>query len=393
MLLLNYSGLQTPISVLQLRIYANASLIALHSALQVNNALGGAFSIGGTLNQGVFATVSTASVQVGDVGPGTYNLTNGSLVASAALSVGGNFPAHFNQFGGSNYTANLQLYTSGEFDLFGGSLTASNVIYRPGSSLAGNFNQHGGAVTAAVLYVTMGEYRLAGGTLSCSEVQLPGVTSTFDEPDMGDFIQTGGTNLANSVSVGNFPPPFLNAFPSGSYTLSNGVVTTTSTAIGPFGHMEQYGGAHIADSLQLEGGDIAANVAARAPYMLNNGLLSTHRLSMNLGYFAQNGGTNQIAGELTVTSETRYNSDFELRAGLLQSSNTVVISNPQGAGGFTQSGGTHIVSNLLYISRTNGSSQVGAFDVDFLLTGGQLVVAEYSDRWWRYLSPSRRQSD
>src|SRR5215469_7796083 len=71
-LLLNYFGFQTPLSVKQLRIYSNGALIALHSALQVDNILGGAFSIGGALSQGANATVSTASVQVGDIGPGTY---------------------------------------------------------------------------------------------------------------------------------------------------------------------------------------------------------------------------------------------------------------------------------------------------------------------------------
>src|SRR6267142_900164 len=222
MLLLNYFGFQTPLSVKQLRIYPNGALIALHSALQVDNVLGGAFSIGGALNQGANSIVSTASVQVGDIGPGTYNLTNGSLVATAALSVGGNFPARFNQFGGSNYTADVQLYTSGEYDLFGGSLTASNIIYRPGSSTAGNFNQFGGAAKVGAIYVTMARYYLAGGILSCSDLELPGVTSIFDYPDIGNFVQTGGTNFSSLVSIGNFPPPNMNAFPSGDYTLSNG---------------------------------------------------------------------------------------------------------------------------------------------------------------------------
>src|SRR5678810_396345 len=49
-LLLNYSGFQTPLSVKQLRIYRNGALVALSSALQVDNILGGAFSIGGALN-------------------------------------------------------------------------------------------------------------------------------------------------------------------------------------------------------------------------------------------------------------------------------------------------------------------------------------------------------
>jgi len=289
-LVLDNAGLEMPVSVLQLRIYADATLLTLHSALEVNNALGGAFSIGGALNQGDFSTVSTASVQIGDVGPGEYNLTNGNLVASAALSVGGNFPARFNQFGGSNYTADVQLYTSGEYDLFGGNLTVSNIIYRPGSSSAGNFNQYGGTVTGGVVYVTMGNYRLAGGILSCSEMQLPGVTSVFDYPDMANFLQAGGTNFTSSVSIGNFPPPYVNAFPSGHYALSNGVLITTSTSLGPYGSMEQYGGVHIADSLELNGGQTGPNVFISPAYTLNDGVLSVNHLSMNLGNFVQKGG-------------------------------------------------------------------------------------------------------
>jgi hypothetical protein len=373
-LLLNYFGFQTPLSVKQLRIYSNGALVALQSALQVDNILGGAFSIGGALNQGANATVSTASIQVGDIGPGTYNLTNGALVASAALSVGGNFPSQFNQFGGSNYSADVQLYTSGEYDLFDGSLIASNIIYRPATSMAGNFNQYGGAANVGTIYVTMGQYYLAAGTLICSGLQLPGVTSSFDNPDLANFLQTGGTNSASLVSIGNFPPLFLNAFPSGDYTLSNGVLVTTTTSMGPFGTFLQSGGTHISDSLQLEGGEIAPNVGNAPTYTLAGGMLSTHSLATELGRFVQTGGTNQVAGDLTVFPRSRYNSDFQLQGGLLQSSNTTVISNPEAAGGFSQNGGTQTVANLLTISRTTGSSpnRFSAYNVDFMITGGQL---------------------
>lgn len=40
-----------------------------------------------------------------------------------------------------------------------------------------------------------------------------------------------------------------------------------------------------------------------------------------------------------------------------------------------QSGGTQIVSNLLYVSRTNISpNEISAYDLDFLLSGGELVA-------------------
>jgi hypothetical protein len=373
-LLLNYSGFETPLSVKQLRIYPNGALIALQSGLQVDNALGGAFSIGGSLNQGANSTVSTASLEVGDIGPGTYNLTNGTLTATAALSVGGNFPSQFNQFGGSNYTADVQLYTSGEYDFFGGSLLASNILYRPATSMAGNFNQYGGSANVGGIYVTMGQYYLAAGMLNCSDLELPGVTSSWDVPDLASFLQTGGTNLSGLVSIGNIPPLFLNAFPSGDYTLSNGVLVTTTTSIGPFGSMVQSGGTHIMDSLQLEGGETAPNVANAPSYTLAGGVLATHSLGTALGRFVQTDGTNQVARELMVMPKTRYNSDFQLQGGLLQSSNTTVISNPEAAGGFTQSGGTQTVTNLLTVSRISGSApeRFSAYNIDFLFSGGQL---------------------
>jgi hypothetical protein len=77
-----------------------------------------------------------------------------------------------------------------------------------------------------------------------------------------------------------------------------------------------------------------------------------------------------------VLPRTRYNSDFELQGGLLQSSNTTVICNPEAAGGFTQSGGIQVVTNLLTISRTSGSSpeRFSAYNIDFMISGGQLTA-------------------
>src|SRR5438270_74690 len=76
-LLLNYFGFQTPLAVQQLIINSNTDLTTLSSALNVHNLMGGAFSIGGTLNQGEYSTVSALNLAIGDIRPGVYNLTNG----------------------------------------------------------------------------------------------------------------------------------------------------------------------------------------------------------------------------------------------------------------------------------------------------------------------------
>src|SRR5262249_3586249 len=160
--------------------------------------------------------------------------------------------------------------------------------------------------------------------------------------DLASFLQTGGTNFTGVLNIGTFPPPFFNASPSGSYTLSNGVLETSSTVLGPFGNMEQWGGIHSANSLELSGDETAPFAASPASYTFRNGVISTRALSLSLGRFVQRGGTNQIAGNLTVMSRNQDNSSFGLSAGLLISSNTIVVCDTDSGGGFTQSGGTQI---------------------------------------------------
>src|ERR1044071_6195026 len=191
LLLLNYAGFAVPLTVNSLVIGTNSGVTALASARNVNGASGGAVSIGGVLNHGEGAAISTANLTIGDVGPGAYNMTNGALQVSGVQTVGGNFASAFRQFCGTNYAMKVALLSGGEYDLYGGNLTTSNLIYRAGS---GTFNQYGGVVKPDRMYVTMSTYVQAGGIFSCGDVELPGVTSQFDYADLGFFLQMAGTN-------------------------------------------------------------------------------------------------------------------------------------------------------------------------------------------------------
>src|SRR5207248_1360799 len=98
---------------------SNSAIIMLSSALQINNdpfgyfgSGTGAFSIGGTFSQGDFSTVTAGFMRLGDIGPGVYNLTNGSVTIGVEY-VGSNYPALFNQFGGTNSTS-LRVISGGE---------------------------------------------------------------------------------------------------------------------------------------------------------------------------------------------------------------------------------------------------------------------------------------
>lgn len=282
-LLLNYFGFEKPLVVQQLAVNQGAALTALASAVEVRNS-SGAFSIGGAFNQGEFSSVSSSSLQIGDVGPGTYNLTNGILRATNVVNLGGNYSARFSQL--------------------------------------------------------------------------------------------GGTNSTSLISIGSCAPPYLNASSWGVYALSDGVLATTNTSIGPWGTLNQSGGTHATSSLELNGDQTGPAWADYGQYTLTGGMLLSQRIYLGLGDFLQTGGTNEVAGNLTVNSRGFYNSAFGLAGGLLATSNTTVACTVFGGGGFTQSGGTHIVSNCLTVSRLDSMSSeyTSPYDVDYLFTGGQLIV-------------------
>jgi hypothetical protein len=375
-LLLNNAGFQTSLSVQQLVINSNAALTTLSSLLTVNGNPG-AVSVGGAVNQGDFSIVSAIRLQAGDIGPGIYNLTNGTLAVSDTLLVGG-LPSQFNQFGGTNYPNHVQLLQGGEYNISDGNLTTTDISYPLGNSyIAGTFNQHGGTVKPNALYVNMGGYVLAGGILSCPDVEVPGTLSSRDYVGGGTFLQSGGTNLTTALNIGNYWPPLSGFSSPGDYTLSNGVLVTSTTVLGPWGSFEQSGGRHSTDSLELNGDQTGPTWADYGEYTLTGGMLATRNTYLGLGDFLQSGGTNQVTGDLTVSWRSWFNSTFTLSGGLLQTSNTMVTNTSYTGGGFTQSGGTQIVSNLLTVSRANPgqSAYLDSYNVDFLLTGGQLVAS------------------
>jgi len=372
LLFLNYAGFDKPLTTTQLTIGSNAALTMLSSALNVNNSTGGPFSVGGTLNQGAFSVVSTARLNIGDVGPGVYNMTNGTLLVTDAQTVGGNYSSSFNQFGGTNYPGSVTLQTGGEYCLFGGSLLTRNLYHRNG----GSFRQLGGVMKPDRMVVAVGGYTLGGGLFSCPTVELPGAMSIFDYFGGVGFLQTGGTNQTGSLSLGNAWPPYFNASPWGNYTLSNGVLVTTTTSLGPWGGFTQVGGTHTSGGLAMHGDMVGPYWASYAIYRLVGGTLSTHGIDICVGQFEQSGGTNQVAGDLIATWHGWYGSTFGLSGGLLQTSNTTMICSVYSGSGFTQSGGTQVVSNLLTVSRSDpsASSYENPYSHGFILTGGQLFT-------------------
>jgi hypothetical protein len=364
--LLNYPGLQTPVVIGSanhpgsLLVASNSAVLMLYSTLQIYEFYGefgaelGAFSIGGTFTQGEFSQVHATFLHVGDIGPGVYNFTN-DMISVGTESVGSNFPASFNQFGGTNLS-NLQLLEGGAYNMYDGSF-GTNIIFRDFAS----FNQFGGMVSGNLDFIE-GNYLLAGGILLGSALNVPQPPSFPDSETFGTFIQTGGTNLCGPVNLNFATEPEA---ASGDYYLSNGALFASGPlSVGGTCSFTQTGGVQTNTGISLSGGPGHQQILP-AFFRFEGGVISTLSLNISSSVFNQTGGTNQVAGDITCSGAYYDDEYYSLGAGFLSESNVTILPGPAG-GAFTQSNGVHVVSGLL-------SLMSGVLpNVHYTLTGGAL---------------------
>jgi hypothetical protein len=364
-LLLNFTGLQTPLVLGNtnvnvpgsLIINPGSALVMFSSALQVQNALNGgnpqgAFSIGGTFTESDSSRVTAGFLRLGDIGPAVYNLSNSTLAVDAEFVSG--FPTTFNHQSGTNTATSLDL--AGEYDLFTGFF--GGVINFRG----GTFKQMGGTVSAGLQF-TFGSYLLAGGTLSSPGLALPIPPAAGFVRD-GSVLQTGGTHFTGIISIGTLGPGSLG---TGSYVLSNGVLYASGGVfMGPPGNFTQWGGFQTNAGINLQGTLDRFSVPQPSAYTLAGGLILTPSLNISVGTFTQSGGSNLVSGNVTLSSASGKANIYNLNGGRLADLNTTVDSSTDG--GFFQSGGIHIVTNLLTLTR-----QITNF-AGYVLSGGQLIT-------------------
>jgi hypothetical protein len=381
-LLLNFAGLQTPLTVSNSTnagafvLSSNSVVLMLSSVLQVQNSfLGtpdqeshGAFSIGGTFNEGESSEVAAGFLRVGDIGPGTYNLTN-SLLSAGYETISG--AGLFKQQGGTNLPGILNLQNGGGYDLYSGELNGTLQVEQ-GSALnfyggeidgtveiqGGTLDQQGGQMNAPVSINDFGSYNISGGNAN------GGITLPSDDESGGSVVQTGGTNEPGSLRVG-FGIGLGAGF--GDYTLSNGVLITSQTTVNPWGNFQQSGGIHsIGGALDVIGAMGMENSPVFASYGLSGGLLTASSLTATLCQFTQSGGTNEISGGVLVGA-SQPGSIYTLNNGTLMEANMTVQQSFNG--GFIQNGGVHFIGNVLAVSGTAAGFK------GYVLNGGALTVS------------------
>lgn len=365
-LLLNFAGLQSPFMPQRLMVYSNSGVVALSSALGTSNSQ---FSIGGAFNQGSFSRVTAQILNVGDVGPGVYNLTNGSVSATESYvgafqgNPGYGLSSRFNQFGGTNMTA-LWVIPGGAYNLFDGIFEGDVMCWGEGFT-GSSFNQSGGSFSGE-LHLLIGNYTLSGGTFSTPGLLIPYSLPSSSSFANGSFLQTGGTNFCGSLLVTSGDDGSSSWF--GGYTLSNGVLLVSGPET--LGGLVQSGGTHTNAGMILSG-NTSLHGSYGALYNLNGGTLSTTSIGLSRGEFTQSGGTNQVNGDINISGGGGlYDaiSTFTLSGGLLCDANMTLGIAQRGQ--IIQSGGTHIISNLLSVTGVDFNYPVE----NYTLRGGILSV-------------------
>jgi hypothetical protein len=333
--LLNYAGFQSPLLVTDsVFLGSNSVLLTLGSVLQI----GQDFRVDGTVNHGDNSQVLGQFFYIGDTSPGDYNFSNGLLSARSVI-VGDGVAGSFHQSGGS-FRATDRLIL-GQGDRF---------TFAEGD----------------------GRFELTAGTLVAATIQIGEPNGRLGPPGAdGTFVQTGGSNFAGGLRLGGESD--TTSGNNYTYTLNDGLLVTSNTVVyGGNGNFTQFGGFHhVEGPLAIAGFYGRSFTPFIAQYTLSGGVVTARSLSIDFGTLAQSAGTNQISGDLVIGLKPSMSprSFYNLGGGSLSTSNTFVIDSANGR--FSQSGGTHVVGNLLEVA---GFAPQG-FGPGYTLSAGELIAS------------------
>jgi len=382
-LLLNYAGVAVPLTASSINVGSNSAMTILDSAVNVTNTGNSRLEVGGAVNQGDFPAVNTSVLSLGNIGPGIYNLTNGTLTVVTGYVVGGTFTAQFNQYGGYHSVSTLSItgpnqsagqVGRGEYHLYGGSLGGAVELHQ-----GGLMKQRGGTFVGSVWFD--GTYELDGGSSTNTSLFIPDTSNgyTLGYPS-GAMLQTGGTNQTGPINLGGRGTGDMLYYSplSGAYVLSNGLLLATSTYVDVGGTVTQTGGT-FANSGQLTlGADLLHTSSnpfmfACGQYVLQGGFVAENSIASS-GFFTQSGGTNQVTGTSQISSIASMGNQvahYTLSGGLFTTTG-LALSNAV----MTQSGGSLLTGNLglsATVAPTSYTTSYGYFGYD--LSGGQLSVS------------------
>ncbi len=306
---------------------------------------------------------------------GTYNLSGTLLTDLSAYRqyIGYSGTGTFIQSGGENVISdNLYLGyisgSSGTYTLSGGSLQVNgDIINNSGNS---TLNMDGGTLILSSTSLDVDFFNIgsspgsSGGYTLDSGETLSAFYERIGYNGTGIFTQDGGTHtISGTLSIGD------NASGDGTYTLNGGELSTNIEIIGNDGDatFTQTGGAHTTSGYVYLG---YGSSDSDATYTLSGG---TYDVGGNIANGDGTGTLNIDGGTLTigvgsidvdnfnVGYNTGSNGNHTLGTGETLTAGYERIGS-DGTGTFTQAGGTHTISDDLYLGESSGSS--GAYNLN-----------------------------
>jgi fibronectin-binding autotransporter adhesin len=317
------------------------------------------------------------TIDVSDSGNSlTFNQSAGSISSTQEIvGNGGGGQSIYTQTSGTNSVATAAGLTigngdqsNGTYNLSGASTTLTAGNETLGSSGFATFNQNGGTHTISnALYIAVnssstGIFALNAGSLSVGGGGIQG-GSGYSELDIsGGTLSVAGNITLSTFNLGN------NASTTSGYTLGGTqVLTITNTmAVGASGAgtLTQTGGTNTANYLVL-----GENGTGNGTYNLKSGTLAGTGGEVvgyqGTGVFNQSGGSNSTAGSTLSVGGDGGTGTYNLSGSGSLSSPDELIGYP-GSGTFAQTGGTNTTSELFLGS--------GGDSATYTLSGGTLTV-------------------
>jgi T5SS/PEP-CTERM-associated repeat protein len=355
-----------------------------------NEYLGGAGTFTQTSGTNfISGPVSTPELDIGylsaTTGTAEYLLKGGLLTGpSENIGYGRGDLGDLNQTAGSNETTSLDVGlgsgATGTYELTGSSSLLITGVEYIGDAGTGTFTQAGGTnkldgddsvTNAGGLIIgnqsgSHGEYLLESGTLTpigshSVDFEVIGAGNSASNGDTADLKQTGGTNLADSVTLGE------NAGSIGTYELSGDnssllEVRSTKLIVGDSGtgSFTQTGGTV---NVAGQGLYVGYNEGSVGHYNMQGGFIENSfqvigfQNSMangDVADFNQSGGNNNAS--LILGSNAGSVGTYELSGSSSTINSSGEIIGDNGTGTFTQTGGSNSVSGEIDLGDLNGAS-------------------------------------
>jgi hypothetical protein len=395
-LLLNNAGFNTPLTANQLEVSAGSQMLVYSSSLKISDIA----IVEGTLIQEAGSQVSNNYTPV----VGSYHLNSGMLTGAVERIYSN---GRFIQSGGTNYSPDLGIMTTigaPEYDLNGGEFDGAIEI-----GFAGTFRQNGGiANVTAIRFEPTTTFIQSGGNFNGptnSRFAIP--TDLVSGPTNASALQSGGTNHEYRLVLGAqthaeidctfgcYRPNY-----GGTYTLSNGVLTTDGTSVTANGNFQQCGGTHaISSDLNIEGsiyyvagggpaytGPLGVDYKNLATYFLNGGFLSADNARIGVaGSLDQSDGIVAIANSLTLAgpgiseSGRGCSGSYALRGGTVSAPALWMLDGSQ----FHEDDGSLLASNLTVYAATF-TQDGGSNEITCGVTIYSLTVSNWNSYYGMY---------